>query len=317
MTSQTPPAAGVRLPWSQLPPRVLAALESKLGAPVAESTMQPGGFSPGVAARVRSADGRRVFVKAVGPELNPDSPDLYRQEARTVAALPLLAPVPRLLWNYDEGADGWVMLVFEDIEGRNPAQPWRPDELDRVMDALVSLAAALTPSPIQVEPASEVFAVRINGWQLIQKDMSDRLDSWARRHLDALADLELAAVKAVRGDTLLHFDVRADNIILTPDRVYLVDWPSACVGAAWVDILAFAPSVAMQGGPPPVAVLRRSPAARDADPERITAALAALAGYLTHRALLPSPPGLPTLRAFQAALGVEARRWLAERTGWT
>ena len=42
---------------------------------------------------------------------------------------------------------------------------------------------------------------------------------------------------------------------------------------------------------------------------------AALAGYFTHRALQPPPPGLPTLRAFQAAQGEVARQWLAHRTG--
>lgn len=54
---------------------------------------------------------------------------------------------------------------------------------------------------------------------------------------------------ASRGDTLLHLDLRADNIVLTADRVYTVDWPSAAVGAWWVDVLGMAPSVAMQGGP--------------------------------------------------------------------
>ena len=279
--------------------------------------MQPGGFSPGPAVRVQTADGRRVFVKAVGPELNPDSPGIFRQEARIVAGLPATAPVPRLLWVYDEGEDGWIMLVFEDVEGWNPAQPWRPDDLDRVLDALRSLSASLTPSPIDAAPASDMFASIICGWQLLREEPSGQLDEWSARHLPDLAALEAMAVEAVRGDTLLHFDIRADNLLLTPTRVFVVDWPSACIGAAWVDLVLFAPSVAMQGGPQPEELLRRHPAAENADPDRVTAAVAALAGYLTQRALLPLPPGLPTLRAFQAAQGVVTRRWLARRTGWT
>jgi hypothetical protein len=111
--------------------------------------------------------------------------------------------------------------------------------------------------------------------------------------------------------------VRADNILLTDDRVWFVDWPHACVGAAWVDVVCFAPSVAMQGGPTPEEVIARHPACRTAEPAEITATVAALAGYFTHRALQPPPPGLPTVRAFQAAQGVVARRWLAQRTGWS
>jgi hypothetical protein len=37
----------------------------------------------------------------------------------------------------------------------------------------------------------------------------------------------------------------------------------------------------------------------------------AVAGYLTQRSLEPAPAGLPTVRAFQAAQGAVARRWLA------
>ncbi|MEZ4617961.1 MAG: hypothetical protein R2867_20965 [Caldilineaceae bacterium] len=36
----------------------------------------------------------------------------------------------------------------------------------------------------------------------------------------------------------------------------------------------------------------------------------------THSSLQPDPPGLSTLRAFQAAQGAIALDWLAERTGW-
>jgi hypothetical protein len=59
----------------------------------------------------------------------------------------------------------------------------------------------------------------------------------------------------------------------------------------------------------------RSASARDADPGAITAFLAAMAGFFTFQSLLPPPPGLPSLRQFQAAQGEIARRWLDERTG--
>lgn len=119
-----------------------------------------------------------------------------------------------------------------------------------------------------------------------------------------------------RGETLLHLDVRADNIVLTPDQVYIVDWPWAAVGAWWVDVLAMASSVTMQGGPSPEDFLAAFPAASQVDPGAIDAVLAAIAGYFTHGALQPAPPGLPTLRPFQAAQGKVARGWLAERLGW-
>ena len=115
---------------------------------------------------------------------------------------------------------------------------------------------------------------------------------------------------------MLHLDLRADNLLLTPERVWVVDWPHARVGAAWLDLVCFAPSVVMPGGPPPDELLTRHPPARAAAAAAITAAVATIAGCFTREALRPAPPGLPTLRAFQAAQGAAARRWLARRTGW-
>lgn len=318
--SAPPPAAGVRLPWSAMPARLHTALESWLGAPVQSAITQPGGFSPAVAARVRAADGRRVFVKACGRQPNPRSPGIYRQEARVVSALPASAPVPRLLWVLDEGEDdprddgGWILLVFEDVEGWSPAQPWLPAELDRVLQALHALSAALTPSPIAAARASEKFAQGFRGWQWLRAAPPVGLDPWAARHLDTLVALEDTAPAAVDGATLLHLDIRADNLLLTPQRVVVVDWPWACIGASWVDLVGFAPSVAMQGGPLPDDLLARSPTARAADPAGLTAAVAALAGFFTWHALQPLPPGLPTVRAFQAAQATVARARLARRT---
>jgi serine/threonine protein kinase len=257
-------------------------------------------------------DARRVFVKAVGPEPNPHSPGLHRREIEIVSSLPDAAPVPRLLWSHDEE---WVVLVFEDVEGREPAQPWRPDELDLVLGAATELARALTPSPVETRPAGEALSSGINSWHHLQAERALGLDDWSLRHLEELVALETGVRDAVAGDTLVHLDIRADNILIADERVYFVDWPHAHVGAPWLDAVAFAPSVAMQGGPDPEQVLERWPGAQGADPRAVDAALASVAGFFTYRALLPPPPGLPTLRAFQAAQGDVARAWLARRIG--
>lgn len=320
MSGPRPPAAaGVRPGWEEVPGRVRAAIEAWLDDRVTVAESAPGGFSPGLAARLQTRDGRRVFVKAVGPEPNPDSSAMHRREIEVVRMLPPEAPVPRLLWSYDEGEEGWVVLVFEDVEGRSPAEPWRPEELDRSLGALAALAGLLTPSPL---PRTTVGGV--DGWSIIAgghwrklvEERPARLDGWSLRHLDRLAELEAGAPEAAAGDTLLHLDLRADNLILTPDRVVVVDWPHARVGAPWVDLLFFAPSVAMQGGPPPEELLSRYPPARHAAPDAITAVVCAIAGFFVGEGLRPAPPGLPTLRAFQIAQGEVARSWLSRRTGW-
>lgn len=77
------------------------------------------------------------------------------------------------------------------------------------------------------------------------KNRRPELDDWSQRHLEQLAELEAEAANAVEGNTLLHFDVRADNVLLSNEQVWFFDWPHAHTGAAWVDAVGFAPSVAM------------------------------------------------------------------------
>ncbi|GGO74508.1 hypothetical protein GCM10012289_47320 [Nonomuraea cavernae] len=297
----------MRVPWPEIHPAVREAVEEFLGGPVAEAVTQTGGFSPAAAVRVRTAGGRRAFVKAVGPEPNPDSVRIYRSEAEIAAALPVSVPAPRLLTSFD--LDGWVTLVFEDIDGRHPALPWRRDELDLVLGAVERMSAALTPAPISAPTIARRYADAFRGWRDLLTEDTTGLDPWALRHLAALADLESGWPEAATGDTLVHADLRADNLLLTGDRVYVVDWPWACVGVAWFDRVAMLPSVGMQGGPQPHELLP------DPDPA-VTAVVAAIAGFMVRHGRLPDPPGLPTVRAFQRAQGVVALEWLKQRTGW-
>ncbi len=304
----------MRVNWEQLPPEVRAALEWRLGSRVVQATTQPTGFSPGLAARLVLGDGRRFFLKAVSEAANPDTPDIHRREARILAELPAVAPVPRLLWTYDEA--GWVALCLEDIEGRHPAEPWTEEDLRLVISVLKKMAVDLTPSPIEVDQtAAGAFATHINGWQVALQRGEDRLDQWILRNLKRLANMEHRAPGAAEGDTLLNFDVRADNLLIAGDRVFVLDWPWARTGAWWIDLVLMAPSVAMQGGPAPEDFLGRLQL-HDVAKASIDAVICAVAGYLVVRALDPPPPGIPTVRAFQAAQGRVAISWLRERTGW-
>jgi hypothetical protein len=313
MPSNPPPAAGIRVHWQDLPRPVRDAIEGRIGGRVVEALTQPGGFSPGLAARLRVDDGRRVFVKAVSEEANPDTPWIHRREAEVVAGLPTEAAVPKLLWTFDEG--GWVALGLTDIDGHTPAQPWQSHELDLVIEGLQQLHEVLTPSPLESATAADSFATEIRGWSELQSTHATGLDAWSIKHLDRLVELEASAPSMLTGGTLLNFDVRADNILIAKDKAYFVDWPWARVGPPFVDWLGLAPSAHMQGGPKPGELLRR--AQLDVRDEAIDAALASITGYFLGHARRPPPPGIPTVRAFQQAQGETALAWLRERLDWS
>ena len=301
---------GHRLQWLDVPEHVRADLEEALGSRVVDAVNQRGGYGPSLAARCALADGNRAFIKAVSPEQNPDSPGMMRREGRIAAALPTDAPAPALLHLYDDGE--WVALAFEEVEGRLPDTPWEEDELDRVLDATLALGELVPRTPVR--PVAKQYGAMFTGWRTLATEARDApMDDWCRARLDELAHIEAGWEDATRGDGLIHGDVRSDNVLLTDDRVVFVDWTSTCTGAPWFEVVAMLPSVELEGGGEPDAVLARI--GLDISHERLVPLVVAIAGYFAERGRLPDPPGLPTVRAFQRAQGALTNEWLRRLWG--
>jgi len=301
-------AARVRIGWRDLPEAVRSRAEEIIGdGRVVSAVSQAGGFSPGTADRVVTDSGRRAFVKAVTSAVNTRSAELARQEMRITAAMPEHAPVPRMLGGFDDGE--WVVLILEDVDGANPRTPWVESEIDAAVAALAELAAAVTPSPVPgVPPAVDAVADDFAGWHKIAADPPADLDPWlAERLADlrAAADRGLAALAT--GDTLVHLDIRADNMLIRPDgRVVIVDWPWGCVGPDWMDRLLLGLDVLVKGGDPERVF-------EGIDPGVVTDVIAGIDGMFEHICRLPPPPGIPTVRAFQRSAADAIRPWLRGR----
>ncbi|HEY5820344.1 MAG TPA: phosphotransferase [Propionibacteriaceae bacterium] len=307
-------ASGQRITWTALPDAVRGWVEEVVGGgPVVVHQSQMGGFSPGTADRIRTADGHRAFVKAVSPTQNPRTPDLHRQEAQVVALLPDTGRTPRLLGVYDDGF--WVALVFEDVAGHTPSVPWIGTEVAASMTALAQLAADLTPSPApQLGPVAGRLREPFGGWARIRADRPRGLDDWSGGRLDELVTLAEHGLAAVAGDTLVHSDIRADNLLVGADHaVTVVDWPWAATGADWVDQLMLVVNVDLYGGHDPESLLAQY--LNRVPDQDVTAVLAGMCGYFSDAARQPAPVGLPTVRAFQAAQADSTRAWLRRRLG--
>lgn len=310
-----PVAAGARTEWSALPGAVRDWIGGTLGSPVVSARTQSGGFSPGVAARLTCADGGRAFVKAVSTDQNPKSPDLYRREAAVTGALPAHPSLPTLLASYDDGH--WVALLFADIAGRQPALPWRRDELGLVLDTLGELSAVLDPCPVPdaLDLTASLAQMR-DMWRALAASPPDDLDPWLARHLDHV--VRLADEPLPTGRSLVHMDLRADNLLIT-DRghVVLVDWAQAGAGPAWLDPVLFLLEVEAHGGHDVDRVVADHPLTRAVDPALVTQAVLAVGAMFEHQSRQPAPPGLPTLRPFQRAYAGATTRWLRRRLDGT
>jgi len=316
VTGPTGPAAGVHLPWAEVPGVVQTWAAGVGGGPPESVRDLSGGFSPG-ATTVLEWPRRAVFVKAVGAALNAQSPEFHRREAVVSALLPPGPEFPRLLDVFDDG--DWVALAFDAIDGRPPQHPWDARELRASVRALDALHVALSPNPVDGAPlAADRLELLFGGWAELAAMSAPpgALDEWSGRNLERLAELESTWREAVQGSTLLHGDVRSDNLLVTGNGVVFVDWPHACVGTPVFDLVAWAPSVVLEGGPDPEDLLALSESASVFDRDTLAVLVAAFGGFLVRHSLQPSPPGLPTLRTFQGAQGAVAVAWLRRLTGW-
>ena len=295
---------GHRIQWSDVPEYVRADIERALGSPVVEAVNQRGGYGPSLAARCGLADGRRSFIKAVSPAQNPDSPGMTRREVEIAAALPADAPAPELLHVYDDGE--WIALVFAEVDGRLPHTPWEVPELDRVLAATLALGDLVPRAP--VHSVARQYGGMFTGWRTLAEARDAPMDDWFRTRLDELAEIEPGWADATRGEGFIHGDVRSDNVLLTEERVYFVDWTATCTGAPWFEVVAMLPSIELEGGGTPESVLARI--GLDIPHDNLLPLVVAMAGYFTERSRLPDPPGLPTVRAFQRAQGAVTNAWL-------
>jgi hypothetical protein len=294
----------VRPTWQQLPDHVRAAVGEVLGSPVVAATSQAGGFSPGTADRVRTADGRRAFVKVTGTALNDRSSEFHRQEAAVLAALSSSA-IPALIGVVDLG--DWVAIVSEEIDGLPPVLPWRNDDIAAVLDACHEIARL---------PASHLDDIQASVGSMHELwsevvDVPEDL-SWAGTRLGALQ--ELAASVDVRGSALVHGDLRADNVLLRADgSAVIVDWPWANHGAAWFDPVTLLFNVRLYDPTADVDRWLAHPAFAHATAEGIDALLAAAGGFFLAHSRRPPERGVERVRQFQLDQARVVLGWLEQR----
>jgi hypothetical protein len=305
-------ATARRLEWAFLPPNLRTYIERKCGSPVLKAISQTSGFTPGFASVLVCEDGSRHFVKAASVKAQRMFADSYREEARKLAALPASVPAPRLLWHLD---DDWVALGIEYVAGRAPQRPWQQADLDALLDALETVADVLTPAPdgLALDEAAADFASLLEGWPTIRETRTD-LDPALLVEAEALAR-RYAEICA--GDTLVHTDIRSDNVLIDSDgRAQICDWNWPVRGSAWFD--SFAALIGPRGeGIDVDRVLAERRLFQGVDPELFDINLGLYVGYFFFQSTQPVPPTSPHIRDHQRWQGEVCWEWLAERRGWS
>ena len=190
-----------RISWDDLPDELKAAIEKRTGRILEAHTATAGQNSP-IAATITTEHGK-TFVKGL-----PRSENRSTSQAREIAVAPLVRGIsPHLHWHFEE--DGWIVLGYQHIEGRHA--DYRPGSGDP--EALLPILTAL--GEIKVPTGSGPFKLAEDRW---------------KTYVDDPEELEI-----FRGATLQHTDWISHNVLISPDRPYLVDWAWPTLGAAWMD----------------------------------------------------------------------------------
>jgi Ser/Thr protein kinase RdoA (MazF antagonist) len=306
-------ATAVRPTWAELPPQIRRSIEAECGAAVVAAESMGAGFTPGFASRLRLDDGRRVFVKAADDADRRLFADSYREEIRKLGALPDAVPAARLLWSHD--ADGWVALGLENIDGRHPERPWRSEQLDLVLTTVDAMAEVLTPPPGDY-PWSPL-ADELGGerrWDDITEH--HHAPEWLNPYLTECGRLADLGRPALDGDTLVHTDVRDDNVLIDAhDTVWICDWNWPTVGNPAFDSIILLASASGDGHDAD-AWLARCGTTRDLDAEAVDGILSVLAGYFWTACQEPTPETSPWLRVHQRWYAEATTDWLGRRRRW-
>jgi hypothetical protein len=281
------------------PPADVARMERALGwrptrfRRAAESR----GISETAARWLVANDGESAFVKIGTTDLTADWTRMEHRNYRSLEGWFM----PRVLGFDDDGSR--PALALEDLSEAFWPPPWTDQRIAAVLDALAAIG--------HTAPPGHLLGRGIDwgtNWRDLDEDPTPFLKlglcspAWLEANLPTL--ISAADGAPISGDSLVHLDVRSDNLCFRDGRAVLLDWNSAGVANADLDIAFWLPSLNAEGGPPPEQVLPSSPA------------LAAwVAGFFCSRAGGVEMPEAPHVRPLQLWQARTALPWAVRALG--
>lgn len=150
---------------------------------------------------------------------------------------------------------GWFegtlpVFVRENVDGVWPP-PWDESLVSSFTELLTGLASYRTTAAL---PTAEQMQ-QLGRWRVLSespdsyKTLQDLPGEWLREIFPTLLKLESSAV--LGGESLIHFDLRGENICFTNQGIKIIDWDHAACGNPAIDRAMWRINLYIEGGPPP------------------------------------------------------------------
>lgn len=229
-----------------------ALLEKITGSKAARWTVPDCGLSAAHRFSVTLENGGRVFVKAATDDVTEH---WLRNEYKVLSEVK--APcMPRVI----EWIDGPGPVLFcEDLSdaywpASHAGVTWREGDIGLLLEAVKDIAAYDAPDGLLAlkNPESAAWsAIAANPAGFLQLGVCS--EKWFAQVAGALINAELKT--DVTGNSLVHGDVRSDNICISGQRVMFVDWSDSVRGNARHDLASLLPTLHLEGGPAPFSIM--------------------------------------------------------------
>ena len=301
----------VKPPWRRIPVAVRRQVAEALGAPVARAQRVWGGYAPTPTFRLTLADGRRAFFKGTDHTSNDYSRYALTVEERVYSELGglLVQWMPRFYAAFRH-AD-WHVVLLEDL-GAASVPPWTPQITRLISQALAAFHHSTLGCEAPPWLTGPQTLLNHYSWRRTVQESADLQQvatlagseapqalAWLQQASPLLEHLTTQPVLAEGSRAILHGDLRSDNLRFARGRLALFDWPSITVGRPEWDIVVFAQSVTVEGGPLPEQVLAWYGEQLPLTAAAVESALAWWLMFFANRAWQPDIPGLPRVRRFQ------------------
>lgn len=279
-------------------PNLIHRIETTVGKTATNVRTVQRGYSPAKRMVVSFSDGSSLFVK-IGT--NEFTSGWLRDERRIYESLNG-SFMPNCLGFDDDGTN--PILLLEDLSHAHWPPPWHNEQIQQVLTSLQAVWRSFLPDLPKLAENMRL----LDGWHRVAEDPEPFLslgfvsERWLDKVLPRL--LEIDGPTVAQGNSLLHLDLRSDNMCLVDNRAVLIDWNGVCVGNADFDLGAWLPSLEAEGGPSPETLLP--------DSGEIAGLIS---GYFAARAGLDPIPDAPNVRTIQLVQLKTALPWAVRALG--